>query len=233
MRLTSYDISRMIDISAVQADSTQKDIKAMIACAKKYDCIAVFTLPSQASFAKGLLNNHTKINLGGVVGFPDGGHTTFIKTIETKELVYNIRCDEIDMVMNIGMLRSGQYDYVERDISEVVKAANGKMVKVILECHYLTESEIKKGCELSLKAGAAFVKSGTGWAATGATKENISLMKACVGDKAQVKAAGGVRDLDTLISLYKCGARRFGIGTDSAITILEQCKKLPNGKIEL
>lgn len=233
MKLTSYDISRMIDISAVQADSTQDDIKAMIACAKKYDCIAVFTLPSQASFAGKLLQNCSKTNLGGVVGFPDGGHTTYTKIMETSELVNSMKCDEIDMVINIGMLRSGQYNYVERDISEVVKAANGKMVKVILECHYLTESEIKKGCELSLKAGASFVKSGTGWAPTGATKENISLMKACVGDKAQVKAAGGVRDLDTLISLYKCGARRFGIGTDSAIAILEQCKKLPNGEIEL
>jgi len=222
----------MIDISAVQADSTQDDIKAMIACAKKYDCIAVFTLPSQASFAGELLQNCPKTNLGGVVGFPDGGHTTYTKIMETSELVNSMKCDEIDMVINIGMLRSGQYDYVERDISEVVKAANGKMVKVILECHYLTEPEIKKGCELSLNAGASFVKSGTGWALTGATKENISLMKACVGDEAKVKAAGGVRDLDTLIELYKCGARRFGIGTDSAITILEQCKKLPNGEIE-
>ncbi len=233
MILTSYDISRMIDISAVQADSTQNDIKAMIVCAKKYECIAVFTLPCQASFTKELLQDCPKTNLGGVVGFPGGGHTTYTKTMETRELVDKIKCDEIDMVINVGMLRSGQYDYVGKDIREVVKAANGKMVKVILECHYLTESEIKKGCELSLNAGASFVKSGTGWAPTGATKENISLMKACVGNKAKVKAAGGVRDLDTLIELYKCGARRFGIGTDSAINILEQCKKLPNGEIEL
>lgn len=233
MKLTSYDISRMIDISAVQADSTQDDIKAMIACAKKYDCIAVFTLPSQASFAGELLQNCPKTNLGGVVGFPDGGHTTDTKIMETNELVNSLTCDEIDMVINIGMLRSGQYAYVENDIKQVVQAAKGKMVKVILECHYLNETQIIKGCELSKMAGAGFVKSGTGWAPTGATRENIRLMKACVGDDLEVKAAGGVRDLTTLIDLYKCGARRFGIGTDSAISILEQCIGLPNGEIEI
>lgn len=232
MKLTSYDITRMIDISAVQPDSTQDDIRAMIECAKKYECFAIFALPGQTLFAKELLGNHKNVNLGGVVGFPDGGQSTKVKTTSAKELSGELGCDELDMVINIGMLKSGQYDFVENDIRCVVEAAGNIPVKVILECYYLTDEEIKIGCERSAKAGAKFVKNGTGWSKTGATEENIGLMKKCAGDKMTVKAAGGVRDLDTLIKLYKCGARRFGVSTNSAIGILEECNQLPNGEIE-
>lgn len=233
MKLTKKDIAKMMDISAVQADSTQDDIKEMIACAIKYECIAIFTLPNQASFTRALLPENMKVNLGGVVGFPDGGQTTNTKVKEAKELVDELGCDEIDMVINIGMLRSKQYKIVEDDIRAVVEASNGKMVKVILECAYLTDDEIRKGCELSIKSGASFVKSGTGWAPVGTSRENIQLMKSCVGNQLQVKAAGGVRTLDYLIELYKCGARRFGISTSSAINIFKECDALPNGEIEV
>ncbi len=233
MKLTSHDIARMIDISEVHPESNQNDIRAMVECAKKYECFAIFTLPCQAQFAKKLLQNSSNVNLGGVVGFPDGGHSTRIKVAEADELINDFGCDEIDMVINIGMLRSEQYNYVEDDIRAVVEIAKNIPVKVILECHYLTNDEMRKGCELSIKAGAAFVKTGTGWTGTGATKENITLMKECAGDKIQVKAAGGVRCLDTLIEIYKCGATRFGIGTHSAIDILDAVLSLPNGEIEI
>jgi deoxyribose-phosphate aldolase len=233
MKLKSNDIARMIDISAVQPDSTQNDIRAMIECAIKYNCFAIFALPGQTLFTKQLLGNNKNVNLGGVVGFPDGGQSTKVKATSANELANELGCDELDMVINIGMLKSEQYDFVENDIRSVVEAAGNIPVKVILECYYLTNEEIKIGCERSLKAGAAFVKNGTGWSKTGATEENIGLMKKYAGDKMGVKAAGGVRDLDTLIKLYKCGATRFGVGTRSVIDILEQCDQLPNGEIEV
>ncbi len=233
MKLTKKEIARMMDISAVQADSTQDDIKDMVACAIKYDCIAVFTLPNQASFTRALLPKNSNVYLGGVVGFPDGGQTTNTKAKEASELVNELGCDEIDMVINIGMLRSKQYKIVEDDIRAVVEASNGKMVKVILECAYLSDDEIRKGCELCIKSGVSFVKSGTGWAPGGTSIENIKLMKSCVGDQLKVKAAGGVRTLDFLMELYKCGVSRFGISTSSAINILKECEALPNGEIEI
>jgi deoxyribose-phosphate aldolase len=94
---------------------------------------------------------------------------------------------------------------------------------VILECHYLSDDEIRRGCELCVEAGAAFVKTSTGWAPTGATPENVALIKSCVGDAIGVKAAGGIRELDTLMEMYRLGARRFGLGLRSAVQILEQC----------
>jgi len=130
-------------------------------------------------------------------------------------------CDELDMVINLGLLRSGQYQRVLDDIRGVVEVANGVPVKVILECHYLTDAEIRKGCELCIQAGAAFVKTGTGWAPTGATLENVALIKACVGDAIGIKASGGIRGLETLTEMYRRGARRFGIGLRSAPRIFE------------
>jgi len=222
----------MIDISVLSADTAEQEVGDLADCAKKYQCIAVFTLPSQVPLIKELLTDEPNIGIGGAVGFPSGGETTETKVAETEELI-RLGCNEIDMVINIGMLRSGRYQYVEDEIKSVINAANGLPVKVILECHYLTDDEIRKGCELCVAAGVAFVKTGTGWAPTGATPENIALMKSCVGDAIGVKAAGGIRDLDTLVELYRRGAERFGIGLKSAIKIFEQCAELPGGVVEL
>ena len=133
------------------------------------------------------------------------------------------------ILLNNGII----YQYVGDEIKAVVEAANGLPVKVILECHYLNDDEIRKGCELCVAANVAFVKTGTGWAPSGATPENIALMKSCVGDAIRVKAAGGVRDLATLAELYRRGARRFGLGLKSAINIFDECAELPGGILEL
>ena len=132
-------------------------------------------------------------------------------------------CDELDMVINVGLLRSGQYQRVLDDIRGVVEVAGTAPVKVILECHYLSDEQIRRGCELCIEAGAAFVKTSTGWAPTGATLENVALIKSCVGDAIGIKAAGGIRGLETLIEMYRRGARRFGIGLSTATRIFEEC----------
>jgi deoxyribose-phosphate aldolase len=212
-------ISAMMDLSAVQAQNTEDDVRAVVELAKEYRCIAVFTLPGLTALAAGLLKDHPGINLGGVVGFPSGGSTTPGKTAEAGELI-RLGCTELDMVINVGLLRSGRLEAVQQDIQSVVKASRGAPVKVILECHYLTDEEIRTGCRLSLAAGAAYVKTGTGWAETGATPHNIALMKSEVGHKMAIKAAGGIRDLDTLLDLHRLGATRFGVGYESARKIL-------------
>ena len=126
------------------------------------------------------------------------------------------------MVINVGKLRSELFAAVEQDIHAVVQAAEDRPVKVILECVHLSDSLIREACHLSARAGARFVKTGTGWADCQNIAHYISLMQACVGDSMGIKAAGGIRDLDTLVDLYERGARRFGVGVDSAIRILQQ-----------
>jgi deoxyribose-phosphate aldolase len=222
MDLTLDQVARMIDLSAVRPDTTEADVRAMVELAKKYRCLCVTTLPSYTPLVKELLVEEPTIRVSGNVAFPSGGATLAIKVAEARELL-RMGCDELDMVINIGLLRSGRYELVVDDIRGVVDVADQAPVKVILECHYLLDDEIRKGCELCIEAGAAFVKTGTGWAPTGATLENILLIKSCVGDAIGIKAAGGIRSLQTLKEMYCLGARRFGIGFGSAQSILAEC----------
>jgi deoxyribose-phosphate aldolase len=232
MKLTIRQICRMIDLSAVQAEHTEADVRSLAEHAKKYQVVAVFTLPSFTPLIADLVADEPEIAVGGVVAFPSGGETTAAKADQAGELV-RFGCRELDMVMNIGRMRSGHHDYVRDDVRAVIEAGNGVPVKVILECHHLSEEQIKRACELCVEAGAAFVKTGTGWAPTGATLERVALMKSVVGKSAKVKAAGGVRDLHTLIEMYKRGAERYGIGLTSAIKILKECQSLPEEAIEV
>jgi deoxyribose-phosphate aldolase len=220
MKLSIQDFAGMTDLSAVRPDTEEIEIKALAEVARKYRCICVTTLPSYTPLIKELLADEPDIRISGNVSFPSGGGTSLMKVAEAKELL-QMGCDELDMVINIGFLRSGQYQRVLDDIRGVVETAGRAPVKVILECHYLTNDEIRKGCELCIKAGAAFVKTGTGWAPTGATLENIALIKSCVGDAIEIKASGGIRGRETLTEMYRRGARRFGIGLRSAPRIFE------------
>ena len=224
MELTVHDIVRMLDVSAVGPDSSESDVRKMAALAHQYNCIACFAMPAYTPLLVELLKDCPQIGVGGVIGFPSGAITTAAKLSAVHEMI-GIGCDELDMVINIGRVKSGDYDYVYNDMRSVVDAAGDVPVKVILECHYLTNEEIKTACQLASKAGVAFVKTGTGWAPTGATSENIALMKSCVGDQVQVKAAGGVRDLETLLDLHKLGATRFGVGLNSAFSILQELEQ--------
>ena len=232
MYLSKEQISQMIDLSAVRAEDDDQYIQSLVDCAQKYHCIAIYTLPSRIQLAKELLSDRNDVILGGAVGFPSGGNTTAVKVFEAKELI-NLGCREIDMVINISNLISGLNKEVQEDIHAVVESANGIPVKVILECHYLSDVLILKACDMSINAGAKWVKTSTGWTPTGATSQNVSLIRSHVGDTIGIKAAGGIRDLKKLIELYRCGARRFGVGLTASIKILEQAFSLPGGKIEV
>lgn len=214
----------MIDLSAVRPESDDDGVRAVVEAARKYGCGLVSVLPAQTALTRRLLDaldGPPLIRLGGNVGFPSGGQTTAMKAAETHELV-SLGCEEIDMVVNMAALRSSRDADTLADIRAVVDASAGVPVKVILECHYLTAGQIRTGCDLAIEAGAAFVKTGTGWAPTGATPMRISIIKKHVGDRIQIKAAGGIRSLDAILEMYELGARRFGISVRTGAPILAE-----------
>ena len=204
--MTVDEIAKMMDVSAVQAQSTREDIDACCELAAEYGCAAVFCLPAHVPYLRARLDAlGLKVPMASVSGFPGGAETSRIKAATARELV-ELGCDEVDMVNNIAWLKAG----------------GGRPVKVILECHWLTNEEIVRACEWCVEAGAAWVKTGTGWAPTGATVDRIALMSKSVAGRCQVKAAGGIRSLATLQALYDAGARRFGVGVNSARAILAE-----------
>jgi len=221
--MTAKEIAQMIDVSAVRADSTLEEVEQAAELAKTCGCAAVFALPAHTPYLVERLAC-SAVFAGGVVGFPGGAETTSIKAATACELV-DMGCREIDMVNDIAWLKAGKKDLYSADVRAVVNAATGLPVKVILECHWLSTDEIVRACEWCLDAGAAWVKTGTGWAPTGATLDNVALMKRTVGDRCGVKAAGGVRDLATLLAMYEQGARRFGLGGRTAQAILQAAGK--------
>jgi deoxyribose-phosphate aldolase len=228
MKLTVEKLARMMDLSAVRAEVDLDEVRRLAETAIKYRCVCAFVLPCYLPELKALLAGVPEVGLGGVVGFPSGAHSTAIKAAEAREDRAQ-GASELDMVINVGMLRSGRDQYVEDDIRAVVEAAEGTPVKVILEAHHLTDDQIVRGSRLAARAGAAFVKTGTGWAPTGATLHNVRLIKSAVGDAAQVKAAGGVRDLATVVEMIRLGVVRFGVGLASATKILDECAANKDG----
>jgi len=222
MQPTVEQLARMIELSLVRADHDLDEIRQLAEDCKQYRCVIAYVLPCYLEEIKRLLADASDVGPAAPVGFPSGGHTTEIKVAETRQLVA-AGSAELDMVANLGWLRSGRYDAVEQEIRAVADAAKGTPLKVILECHYLTDDEIRRGADACVRAGADFVKTGTGWAPSGATIENVTLIKSVVGDDAQVKASGGVRDLDTLLEMHRRGATRFGVGRAAGVKILEQC----------
>ncbi|WP_294468081.1 deoxyribose-phosphate aldolase [uncultured Anaerofustis sp.] len=219
------NLSRMIDISAVRTDVTINEIDNLVEMAKKYDFIAAFVMPIFEEYLAEKLKEVPNTKLGIAVGFPSGAEPTKMKIIGVED-GHKLGADEFDMVINVGALKSGMYDVVSDDIKAVVDAADGKPVKSILEIAYLTDDEIKRASEIAVKSGVTFVKTGTGWADKPTTVETIKLIKSVVGNDAKIKAAGGVRSLDTLYDMIDAGCSRFGIGLTSAVKIMEDAYKI-------
>jgi deoxyribose-phosphate aldolase len=228
MQFPSQDIAKMIDLSCVRTTSTKTDIEEMVMAAKQYGFGQVSVMQSFIPFTKQLLADAPGVRLVGNVSFPSGSDSTTLKVFQAKEMV-NAGCDEIDMVMNIGKLRSGEYEDVQQDIIAVVEAVRPLPVKVIIEIMNLTKQEVAHACEFCMKSGAIFIKTGSGWADQGTTVEDVKLIKSFVGDHIKIKASGGIRNLDTLVKMYQEGARRFGINLQSGIEIIEEI--VSNGDI--
>ncbi len=204
------DIASYIDHTNLKPFASREDIRKLCEEAKEYGFYAVCVNPYRVRDAVEFLRG-TKIKVASVVGFPLGATFTEAKIQETIMAVKN-GAQEIDMVMNIGALKDGDYDYVRRDIEEVVRVAHymGARVKVIIETCYLTDEEKVKACELAKEAGADFVKTSTGFGTGGATVEDVKLMRSVVGPDMGVKAAGGIRTYEQAVAMIEAGANRIG-----------------------
>jgi deoxyribose-phosphate aldolase len=217
--ITYQQLAKTIDHSLLRPELTEAEVIAGCELAKRYNVASVCVKPYHVRLAAELLRG-SDVAVGTVVGFPHGSQTTETKVFEAKEAIAN-GAVELDMVINIGELRSGHADYVREDIRAVVQAArqSGKavLVKVILENAYLTDEQKVLGCRLVEEAGADFVKTSTGFAPSGATIADLKLMRASVGPQVQVKAAGGVRTLDALLEVIDAGATRCGATATAAM----------------
>ena len=221
--LKKEDIVRMVDISAVKTNISVSEIHGMVNYAIDNNLICVFGMPCYLPLISKLLKNYDNILVGGVVGFPSGADPTEWKVTQTKWSIEN-GANEIDMVINVGFLKSKMNDEVLEDIKGVVQAADGHFVKVILEVGYLTDEEIVRGTELSIQAGAKFLKTGTGWSNIPTDLHHIELIRNTAKGRTKIKAAGGVNSLELLEAMYKNGVTRFGLGRNSIEQIFSQLK---------
>jgi deoxyribose-phosphate aldolase len=214
------DVAKTIDHSLLRPELDLETVRAGVELALRYDVASATVRPADVAWAAELVAG-SDVLVSTVIGFPHGSQTTRTKAAEAEELV-GAGAHELDMVLNIGRLLSGDDAYVEADIRAVVDAAQGRLVKVIFENAYLDDGQKIRACELSAAAGAGFVKTSTGFAASGATIEDLTLMRAHSPAHVQVKAAGGVRTLDALLEVMNVGVTR--IGATATETILEDFK---------
>jgi len=212
------NLNQRIDHTLLKADATQADIKKLCEEAKTYHFASVCVNSYWVAYCKEQLAG-SDVSVCSVVGFPLGAMSTQAKAFETKQAIMD-GADEIDMVINIGELKAGNYDAVKRDVEAVVHAAQGKCVKVILENCLLSEAEIIKGCEICVKAKADYVKTSTGFSLSGASIKDVALMKAAVKGQCRIKAAGGITTHQEMTDMIEAGADR--IGTSRGIQLISK-----------
>ncbi len=226
--MPKISINQYIDHTILKPESTKDQVIQICKEAIQFGfcsvCVNPWFIPLVASQVKG-----TAVKPGATIGFPLGSTTTEVKAFETKDAIKN-GAKEVDMVINVGALKSGDIPYVERDIAAVIAAAKGKaLVKVILETCLLTDDEIVTACMLGQKAGADFVKTSTGFNATGATVAHVALMRKTVGDAMGVKASGGIRSYQEAMKMIRAGATR--IGTSAGVKIVQEQNEMLNQKL--
>lgn len=217
-------LASYIDHTLLKPDATKQNIRKLCEEAVENSffsvCVNSWMIPTCREILKS-----TKTQIVSVVGFPLGACDSSVKEFETTR-AFNLGANEVDMVINIGALKAQEYTHVEKEIQSVVRAAEGRIVKVILETNLLSNEEKQKACELCVASGAHFVKTSTGFGGGGATVEDIQLMKSAVNNKAQVKASGGIRDFEMAAALIEAGATR--LGTSSGILLIKG-KHVTNG----
>ena len=210
-------INKFIDHTILKATATKENVKKLCDEAKEYGFYSVCVNGANVKYAFSQVKD-SDVKVAAVVGFPLGAMATDVKAFEAKKAIED-GASEIDMVINIGALKDKDYDLVENEIRKIKEAIGNNVLKVIIETYYLTDEEKVKACELSVNANADFVKTSTGFGTGGATFADVELMKKTVGDKAEVKASGGVKDLETAKKYIELGATR--LGTSSGIAIVK------------
>lgn len=214
MKLSKKELASYVDHSLLKPNLTYKDIEEGCIYANEIGAATVCVNSNRVKFSYDLLKDSDTL-VCSVVGFPLGAHTSYIKAKETEE-AYKNGAAEIDTVIDIGAMKSGDYDFVRKDIADVVKASPA-IVKVILETAFLTDEKITLASKLCEEAGAHFVKTSTGFGPEGATLKNILLMKNAISDKMKIKAAGGISTLDFSLELIEAGCHRIGISKTKSI----------------
>lgn len=216
------NITSIIDHTLLKPEATKEMVKKLCSEAKEYNFFSVCVNPYYVKTAKEELEG-SNVKVATVIGFPLGSTPKEVKAFEASEAIKN-GADELDMVINIGALKDGDYTTVEEDIKDVVnEAADKALVKVIIETCLLDDDEKKKACEIAKAAGANFVKTSTGFSTGGATVEDVKLMRKVVGEDLGVKASGGIRDYETANKMVEAGASR--IGASSSVEIAKEMKK--------
>lgn len=216
------ELASMIDVTMVQNHHTREEILQLTDMARQYRCAAVFVLPCYTELISRQLSG-SGVRVGGVTGFPDGGITTAAKLFEAEDALAN-GAEEVDMVINLGWLKSGMDKAVEDEVASIKKLVGSRPLKCIIEVNDLTEDEIKRASLLVVSGGADYVKTSTGW--RGGTKlEHVNLIRDAIGDTAKIKVAGGIRDLDTALAFIDAGASRLGIGFEGACRILQEAEE--------
>jgi len=224
--MNTKQLAATIDHTLLKSNATDAEIIQLCLEAAQYQFATVCVNPCWVKLAAEQLQ-HKQVGITTVIGFPLGASSSAIKALETKQAIAD-GATEIDMVLNIGYLKSRFLSAVKSDIEAVVSAAaNHAIVKVILETCLLTDEEIVEACKLSVEAGAQFVKTSTGFSSGGATIEHITLMRSTVGKHVGVKASGGIRDYATAIAMLEAGATR--IGASAGITIVEKAEAASTG----
>ena len=214
------ELNRYIEHTLLKQNATKEEVKNLFDEALEHKFFGVCVNPCNVKFAKEYLNG-SEVKIVTVIGFPLGQSTTEVKILETVDAIKN-GADEIDMVMNIGKLKDGNFNYIVDEISKIKTACQGQNLKVIIETDLLTKEEIKKACELCIEGGADFVKTSTGFVknGVGAKAEDVKLMYDTVKDAGlQVKASGGIRDREAALKMIEAGALR--LGTSSGVKITE------------
>jgi deoxyribose-phosphate aldolase len=211
-------LNKMIDHTKLGASINKEQIDKLIGEAKEFDFKSVCVNPVWVKYAKHQLKK-TDVLVCTVIGFPHGTHQPQVKAFEA-EVAVKDGADELDMVINVNALKSKDYHTILAEIKGVVEKGEGRTVKVILETCYLTPEEIVKASELAVEAGAHFVKTSTGFGTSGAKIEDVQLMKKTVGNRAEVKASGGVRTYEDAVKMVEAGATR--IGTSNGVDIVQK-----------
>lgn len=215
------ELAKMIDHTLLKAMASSGDIRNLCQEAAEHGFGAVCVQPCYVKLACDELKG-TPVKVATVIGFPLGATTGLAKAAEAREAVAN-GAAELDMVLNVGALKEGRFDYVGADIKAVVKAAAGALVKVILETCYLTDEEIVRACQLAVSVGAGFVKTSTGFGSAGAKADQVRLMRQTVGADIGVKASGGIRSYADAMAMIEAGANR--IGASAGIRIISEVQK--------
>lgn len=222
--LRRHALARMIDISAVQAQHGRADVEALAEYARAGHFIAAHVLPSWLPVLRLLLEGSTT-NAGSPVGFPSGGSATDIKIAEARWLIDH-GVQEMDVVMNIGLVRSNELDSATRDIAAVLEAVDGSVpVKVIVEVGLLDHKQRSYAAQAAVDAGASSLKTGTGWQGVATTPEHVRDLRAVAGPEREIKASGGIRSLDQVRALLDAGATRFGINTAVAVQLVQDSEE--------